>query len=140
MTEYAVIHKQRGEVLFFAGGDKVEIGTRRLVSPVVSGWEDDTYRVLVVEETNPSHDPLTQTKTGPVVTIEADKVTRVWTVTDKTQAEMDADADARKEAVLSDFDLLGLKVAFDQENRIRALEGKPQITAKQFRDALKARL
>lgn len=30
-------------------------------------------------------------------------------------------------------------IEFDQENRIRVLEGKPQITAAQYRDALIAR-
>lgn len=35
---------------------------------------------------------------------------------------------------------IAAKVAFNHENRLRALEGKPTITAKQFANALKAML
>jgi hypothetical protein len=35
-------------------------------------------------------------------------------------------------------DILTLKVAFNQENRIRALEGKPALTAAQFKAAVRA--
>jgi hypothetical protein len=36
--------------------------------------------------------------------------------------------------------LIAAKVAFNQENRIRALEGKAPVTAAQFAGALKAML
>lgn len=49
-------------------------------------------------------------------------------------------ADAPKEAAMEGLDRLALKVMFNHENRIRALEGKSAITAAQFRAALKAML
>ena len=65
---------------------------------------------------------------------------------DKTQAELDAEAvlaaerdAARIQRIKSEFDSQSsvnkvlLKISFLQENRIRVLEGKPKITAAQFR-------
>jgi hypothetical protein len=98
------------------------------------------WRWLPVEETNPPFDPATQVQTGPVVTVEAARVTRVWTMRDKTAPELAAGIDAEKESTLDRFDVLAFKVLFDHENRLRALEGKAAITAAQFRAALKARL
>lgn len=85
---------------------------------------------------DPPFNPATEVKEGPVETIAADQVTRTWTVRAKTAGELDAE----KEHRLDDFDRLTLAVAFDHENRIRALEGKAAVTAAQFRAALKARL
>lgn len=39
---------------------------------------------------------------------------------------------------LSSWDVITLKVAFNHENRIRALEGKAAVTAAQFKNAVKA--
>jgi hypothetical protein len=38
------------------------------------------------------------------------------------------------------WDIISFKIAFNHENRIRALEGKAPITATQFRAAVKAAL
>lgn len=38
------------------------------------------------------------------------------------------------------WDIISFKIAFNHENRIRALEGKAPITAAQFRAAVKAAL
>lgn len=92
-------------------------------------------RWLPVAVTDPAQ-TATQVKEGPVITVEAKQVTRVWTVREKTSGEIDAD----KEAYLNSIDMLGFQIDFDHENRIRALEGKQTITAAQFRAALKARL
>jgi hypothetical protein len=123
MTEYALIDPD-GEVNRTATNVDPTVQTR-------AGWE-----WLPVEVTNPSYDPTTQVKEGPTVTVLADKVTRVWTVRDKTADELDAD----KDAVISAFDMLAFKVLFNHENRIRALEGKGTVTAAQFRTAMKALL
>lgn len=77
-----------------------------------------------------------QVREGPVVTVEADRVTRVWTVRDKTAQEIDDE----KEGYLNDLEQLGFEIDFDHENRIRVLEGRAQVTVAQFRAALKARL
>ena len=78
----------------------------------------------------------TQVREGPITTVEAERVTRVWTVRDKTAAEIDAE----KEGYLNDLERLGFEIDFDHENRLRVLEGRPTVTAAQFRAALKARL
>lgn len=90
---------------------------------------------LPVAVTDPAP-TATQVKEGPVITVEAKQVTRVWTVREKTSDEIDAG----KEAYLSSIDMLGFQINFDHENRLRVLEGKAVITAAQFRAALKARL
>lgn len=79
---------------------------------------------------------LLQIREGPVITLEAERVTRVWTVRNKTPAEIDLE----KESHLDNLERLGFEIDFDHENRIRVLEGKSQITASTFRAALKARL
>jgi hypothetical protein len=90
---------------------------------------------LPVVVTNPPATSL-QIKEGPVITVEAERVTRVWTVRDKTPAEIDAE----KEDYLDNIERLGFEIDFDHENRIRVLEARPTVTAAQFRAALKARL
>jgi hypothetical protein len=62
------------------------------------------YRWLPVEDTDPSHAPATQMKTGPVVTVEAARVTRVWTVRDKTAQELAEEATARRDAIATAMD------------------------------------
>lgn len=46
--------------------------------------------------------------------------------------------DVRKERELDRADKVLFQIAFRQENRLRALEGKASITAAQFRTAVKA--
>lgn len=121
MAEYALV------------GPQGQISTTSMaVDPTVStraGW-----RWLPVEVTDPLFDPATQIKEGPVLTVFADKVTRVWTVRAKTAPELDAD----KDSMVSAMDMLAFKVLLNHENRIRALESKATVTAAQFRATLKA--
>lgn len=124
MTEYALV----------GPGDAVQT-IRSDVDPSVQtrpGW-----RWLPVEVTSPPYDAATQVSAGPVVSVLADKVTRVWTVRAKTAQELDDDKAASVEAI----NLVLLKIAFNHENRIRALDGgKPPITLAQFKTAVKALL
>ena len=83
-----------------------------------------------------AYDPATQIKSGPVTTIESNRVVDTWTIRAKTAAELDAEKDLK----ISAIDALQFAVHFDMENRVRVLEAKPQITAAQYRNALKARL
>lgn len=91
---------------------------------------------LPIEITSPPFDPALQVRTGPVTTILGDKVTRVWTVRNKTAQELDDEKTTR----VTDVDFLLFELAFDHENRIRVLEAKAPVTKAQFRNALKARL
>lgn len=104
------------------------------------------YRIVPVIDTNPAFDGETQKKTGPVVTVLADKVTRVWTVTALTAQELATIQDARQEDALAAIarandiiKALGTMV-FELVNDVRVLKGQGTITAAQFKTALKARL
>jgi hypothetical protein len=88
MTEFAIIDS--GVIVAFRDLDEVP------------SLEGKPYRqVLPVVTTNPSYDPTTQAKTGPVVTIAATEVTRVWTVTDKSPAQIQAETDARRDGIVA---------------------------------------
>lgn len=94
------------------------------------------FRWLPVDSIDPPYDSATQVKTGPVTTVEAARVLDTWTVRAKTAGEIDGE----KDRTISRIDALQFAVSFDMENRVRVLEAKPQITAAQYRAALKARL
>jgi hypothetical protein len=95
------------------------------------------YRwVPAPEAQRPAYDPETQVIEGPVRTVGASEVTETYSVRAKTAAELDADKDAK----ISIMDRAQLRVLFNHENRIRALEGKQAITQAQFVAAVKALL
>jgi hypothetical protein len=97
-----------------------------------AGW-----RWLPVVDTKPAYDSGSQVREGPVVTVNADNVTRVWTVRSKTAAEIDAE----KDQIVAEVAVTALgKVLFNHENRIRALNSQAPITAAQFLAAIKALL
>lgn len=86
--------------------------------------------------TDPTFDPTTQVRSGPVDTVGQTSVSRAWSVRAMTSDELDA----LKGATVDAMDMLAFKVLFNHENRIRALESKQAVTAAQFKTALKALL
>ena len=68
---------------------RVEPHALRPADPVGKDW-----RWLPIEDTDPAFDGATQKRTGPVVTVLADRVTRVWAVTNKTAQELSDEQDA----------------------------------------------
>jgi hypothetical protein len=94
------------------------------------------WRWLPVTVTDPAHDSANQVKEGPVTTILPDEVTIVWTVRSKTAQELDADRSGQVEST----DRVAFLIAFQHENRLRAIEGQPAVSQTQFRNALKALL
>jgi hypothetical protein len=95
------------------------------------------FRWLPLEITNPDvEDHATHTKEGPVESVGAKKVTRVWTVRPKTADELDAD----KEARIPPSDSIQFKAMLDVENRTLALESKPAVTVDDYRETLKGML
>ena len=95
------------------------------------------FRWLPLEVTNPDvTDHTTHIKEGPVTTVKAKKVTRVWTVRPKTADELDAD----KEARIPPSDSIQFKAMLDVENRTLALENKPAVTVDDYRETLKGML
>lgn len=91
--------------------------------------------LLPIEDTRPPVDAVAEVEEGPVVTILADKVTRVWTVRAKTSGELDALRAAARRRVESEFaariaapiDLLGHTWHADAE-AVRRLMGVKLLT------------
>lgn len=93
------------------------------------------WRPLVREKT-PDYDPSTH-KAAPVAyVIDADRVIARRAVVELTAEEIDQAKDAR---VPPEFSAM-FKILYNQERRLRALEGKALPTPRQFRTALKGLL
>lgn len=97
-------------------------------NPAGKGW-----RWLPVEVTDPAFDPATQVRSGPVVAVLIDKVTRVWTVRAKTAPELDAD----KTAAVDEIPEPVLKALLSHENRLRNTLGQGLVTEPQLKTDLK---
>lgn len=104
------------------------------------------YKILPVIDTKPTYDDATQISTGPVVKVNANDVTRVWTVRAMTAQELAARDESRRVAAMERIDLdfeiikaLG-SILFDVVNDVRVLKGQGTITAAQFKAAVKAKL
>lgn len=78
----------------------------------------------------------TEVKEGPSEVQGISEVTATWTVRNKTQPELDqdvADQEARKDAVATaEFDSTRGRLLFNQENRIRVLEGRQAVSAADY--------
>jgi hypothetical protein len=97
------------------------------------------WRWLPIVVTDPgAFDPATQVKEGPFTTVEAARVTDVYSVRAKTAAELSADKDSQIAGIANVL----LQIAFKHENDIRTgrLAGQPAITVAQFKAAIKALL
>lgn len=104
----------------------------RRTSPPVAGFVDGNDKVvpMVQEENDTSTGPnVIRTDTGWQV--EADRVYRLITIRDKTQAELDAAADAE---VTEDLERKTGKAIFRLANEIQALKGQPDLTVAQFKN------
>lgn len=121
MTTYALVDPMNS-VNRVAGDVDPGVRTR-------PGW-----RWLEVVSTPPTFDPVTQVREGPTYIVQASQVVEQYVVRDKTAQEIDAE----KEQQLPEAVGVVFRVLLNHENRIRALESRPQITPTQFRDALKA--
>jgi len=82
MALYALTNQQDTVLRF-------EVHAERPADPVGKGW-----RWVPALDTDPPFDPATQKRSGPVVTVAPDRVTRVWTVTAKTAQELSDEQDA----------------------------------------------
>ena len=138
MTLYALINR-----------DLSDTGRRKRIATPPPGPDDlasgKPYYVPVnVVETD------TSTGTVPVVTSDwtetvinngtvATELRRERTRRDMTTAELDARDDAQAQAAMNNAGVVRAlaRVAFNQENRLRTLEGVQPVTADQFKDALK---
>lgn len=98
--------------------------------PVLNG--KPYRRIVPVVITSPSFDSSTQVRTGPVVALEADRVTRTWNVRAKTAQELTADIEAQKDRELAALQKAIFEGFFVHENRLRVLEGQPPVTRAQL--------
>lgn len=91
MTEHAII--DHGVIVAF----------RELeAAPSLAG---KPYRlVLPVLTVDPPYDPATQRRTGPVLVIGETAVTRTYSVTDKSAAEIEAETDLRRDGIAAQLD------------------------------------
>ena len=103
------------------------------------------WRPLVIDP-EPPFDPATQVRTRNEV-IEALRVHLFWTVTDKTQQELDDEETARKADLLDEVLASGPGFKLTHSvilyllNKVLALEGKAPLTAKQYKtQVIKPRL
>jgi hypothetical protein len=88
MAFYVLLRNADDEILEEVDGDiRFRSGTPPTLRP------EKGMRWLPFIVTNPIYDATTQVKEGPILTVNADNVTRVWTVRSKTAQELDEDKD-----------------------------------------------
>ncbi len=98
------------------------------------------YWVPIVHEVDDtSTGTVRKIMSGITETIEVDRVLRERTVRDITLDELTAEDDDQVESSFEEAGIIRAlaRVVFDQENRLRDLEGRSSITATQFKTALK---
>lgn len=128
-------HIRSGAIVKEYGGATgwVVLEDGRMVSPPVEGFEDGNDKIVpvVTETVDNSTGPETRRETSQV--IEAARVLRTITIRDATAQEID---NVKTQEANSIQDVL-LKVITNHENRIRALEGRPEVTEEQVKTFLK---
>lgn len=113
---------------------------RRMIDVAIIPQHKASWWRPVVVIGDDAFDPLTQKKTGPVTTIEANQVVDTYSVVALTAQEISD----RKDAAVSSINGAGFmpvfKAMFNLNNRVRALEGQPALTVSQFKASIKALL
>lgn len=102
--------------------------------PPANAAKDWEWLPLVVVK--PSYDGQTEVLEGPTEVVTATEVTRTWTVRDKTSDEINVDKDLR----IPQTESVQYKIMFDQENRVRKLEGLDPTTDDEFRAVLRSKV
>ena len=124
--------------LIYPSAPSVLVERRRielvLVPPHKAAW----WRPVVVVG-DASFDPLTHRKTGPVTTIETERVVDTYSVVALTAQEISDRKDAAIDGMNGGLSLL-LKALLSVHNRVRVLEGQSTHTMAQFKAGLKALL
>lgn len=114
-------------------------------SPPLAGLSNGTERVIVIERVTNDTSTTSETVKTTTTTIEANRVLIQTDIRDKTQAELDAEAEAikdRAEQVLNitpEFKALAT-VVFELVNDVRGLKGQNPVTERQFKTALRSKM
>lgn len=108
------------------------------ISKVVNG--EPVWRELIPAGERPAYDSATHHAPVQTETIDPTQVVKAWVAAvAKTQTELNVENQAQQDNAIARTDRPNsienvlLKICFLQENRIRVLEGKTEITAAQFK-------
>ena len=142
------VHIRNSQIIRKYAGEKgkVFLEDGNVAMPVVLGYTNGDDKVVpyevITNDTSTGAD-VVRADTGDIVAPDNTGVARIITIRDKTQAELDAEAEAQKENALDALeesnsrDKALAQAILQLTNNVRALEGKQPITATQFRDYLK---
>lgn len=113
---------------------------RRMIDVATIPAQKATWWRPVEAVGNDAFDPATHKKTGPVTTIEANRVLDTYSVVALTAQEISDAKDTAVGGLNGSLYPALAKVLLNHENRIRALESKAAITMAQFKAGVKALL
>jgi hypothetical protein len=130
MTKYARITSSTRAII----EEKDESEFRGGKPPPANTAKDWEWLPLVIDK--PSYNSETEVLEGPEDVVTAEKITRTWTVRDKTPDEINADKDLQ----IPRTDSVQYQIMFDQENRVRKLEGLSPTTDDEFRVLLRSKV
>ncbi len=130
MSRFAIVDGNNGIVGFSPIQTTYMPAKRTIANP--APWRSLSCPVADI----PAFDPATQAIVGPSYTVSVSDVTESYSVRQLSAAEIKAN----KDAAISSTDTVLFKIAFNHENRIRVLEGKPTITVAQFITGVEALL
>ena len=130
MTKYARITSSTGAII----EEKDESKFRGGKPPPANTAKDWEWLPVTVEK--PSYNIQTEVLEGPKDVVTAEKITRKWTVVKLSDKEI---AD-RKDLQIPRTDSVQYKIMFDQENRVRKLEGLSATTDDEFRAVLRSKV
>ena len=130
MTKYARITSSTGDII----EEKDESKFRGGKPPAANTAKDWEWLPVTVEK--PSYNIQTEVLEGPKDVVTAEKITRKWTVVKLSDKEI---AD-RKDLQIPRTDSVQYQIMFDQENRVRKLEGLSATTHDEFRVLLRSKV
>ncbi len=104
--------------------------------PVLAGNKGEWFPRVTI---GPPYDPATQNR-ELVKTVTATESVWTYTVTEKTQGELDAIVDGAKEGQLNSFNTALFEILYNYDKRLRVLEANPIKTKAEFRDIIKSLL
>lgn len=104
--------------------------------PILSAHKGEWLVRMVIK---PAYDSSTQNITL-VKTVTATESVWTYTVTDKTQAELDTITDNAKEGQLDSFNTALFEILYNYDKRLRVIEAKPSKTKVEFRAIIKSLL
>jgi hypothetical protein len=130
MTKYARITSSTRAII----EEKDESKFRGGKPPPANTAKDWEWLPVTVEK--PSYNIKTEVLEGPKDVVTAEKITRKWTVAKLSDKEIQD----RKDLQIPSTDSVQYKIMFDQENRVRKLEGLSATTHDEFRVLLRSKV